>query len=125
MNLGRAKLARSSDPVPAPADEIRQRRVQSARACIAWTELEASALDRRERRFHIHGETDEIFVPVRGTIWHPLGRIAFGDQSPLYFVVDENDEVQVFEKRPGGTWSEVLRERQSKAGRSRARQVRR
>lgn len=90
---------------PSPAGKLQQRHLDSARRCSAWTELEASALVRRGRRFYVHAETDAIYLPYRGAVWNALGGIEHANTSPLYYFTDETGDVILLEKQ-AGTWSD-------------------
>lgn len=108
--LGRiGRIGRPSEPHPShlQADEAAQRRVEAARLCNAWQEVDPAALIPRGKRFLVHSETDEVFVPHTGAIWNHAGRIEFGDQAPLYFVVQGDGDVLVLEKY-GESWSAIV-----------------
>jgi hypothetical protein len=118
VKIGRSTIGRMGQPAPAPAaDEIQRRRLTSARSCPAWTELQATSLVRRGRRFLVDVSTDRVYVPVGGVIWD-MGTIAFGDKAERHFYVDEAGDVQVLE-RLSGTWSKRTYARERAAAQSR------
>lgn len=102
-------MRRSSEEVP-PEDAVREKRVTVARANPVWSEIEETALVRRER-WLVHAETDEWFTPFAAQVWvRGTAVIAQNDRVPLTFFVDQQGEVRFLE-RQAGTWSEVVAKR--------------
>src|SRR6476646_2116566 len=79
---------------PAPADASGERRVEAARACPAWTEIDAADLVQRGR-FFVSAATDAVYTPFVGAVWGTSGRIEFGEKQPLSFAVADG-EVRLF-----------------------------
>jgi hypothetical protein len=102
-------MTSSREEVPTE-QEVRERRVMTARANRFWSEVEETALVRRER-WLIHAETDEMFSPFAAQVWaNGSANIAQNDRVPLTFYVDREGEVRFLERQPG-TWSQVVARR--------------
>jgi hypothetical protein len=95
-------------------ERVREQRIVSARKCSAWRELDPGDLVQRGR-FFVHAASDEVFHTYRGETFNSSGGIAFGDQQPLCFTV-EDGKVYIFEQQPG-TWSDrVYQQERARAG---------
>ena len=90
MNLG--KIGREDAHPLTADDQAAQRRVERARRCGAWSELDPADLVQRERGYLILADTDEAFLPYRGDAFSPSGEIV-ADVAPLRFYVDGDDVV--------------------------------
>jgi hypothetical protein len=94
--------------------QVREKRLETARGRVNWTELPETRLVRRGP-FWVDAETDLVWVVRRGHVFEP-GRASVGyvtDDTPMTFFVDATDEV-VFIEPSGGrprTWSEVVAKR--------------
>jgi hypothetical protein len=95
-------------PPPTPEDEIRQRRIASARACPSWSALDPGDLvERGNGHFLVSASDDSVYTRYAGAVWNALGGIAHSEANPLYFVVQDGN-VHLFEKYPWN-WSEIVR----------------
>lgn len=101
------------DAHPLIAEEAVRRRVEQARRCRAWIELDPAELVRRDGGYLVHADTDEAFQVYRGDAFSPAGEVV-ADMTPLRFYVD-GDHVIVLEKQPN-SWSELTYQRERAAG---------
>jgi hypothetical protein len=106
--IGRRRGERTTRPEAAP-DALAATRIEAARACRAWTELDPADLFEREHAYVVHGETDEAFLPYRGDAFSPSGLVV-SDQTPVAFVVVDGD-LLVLERQPQ-SWSDLLYQRE-------------
>jgi hypothetical protein len=109
--------ARGAAASRGPTSDLDAIRVQAARRCDKWTELDPVDLVERGR-FLVHAASGEVFTAYAGAVWNGP-RLEFGDQSPLFFTVD-NGRVRLFEKYPR-TWSEIIAAQARSARRAGAR----
>jgi hypothetical protein len=100
MKLG--KIGRDVHP---SADGAAQRRVEAARRCAPWVEVDRTDLVERERGYFVHADSDEAFRVYRGAAFSPSGEIV-SDMVPLRFYVDEDGTVVVLELQPD-SWSQL------------------
>jgi hypothetical protein len=102
------KFGRSEQSTPTTAESLAARRIEAARHCRAWTELNPDVLVQRERRYYVNAETDETFEVYRGDAFSPAGD-GVADMTPLAFIVRDGDVI-VLERLPH-TWSEIVYQR--------------
>jgi hypothetical protein len=100
---------------PAPADALAATRIEAARRCGAWTELDPNELVERERGYVVHAESDECYLAYRGDAFSRAGAVV-SDRTPLAFYVLDGDVV-VLERQ--GVWSDLLYQRERARARTR------
>ena len=91
------------------ADEIRDGRVEAARRCRVWTEIQDDFVPRGHGLF-VSAATDHVYAPVRGVVFATASVEIIADQAPLYFTVTADGGLAFYERRPQ-TWSEMLARR--------------
>jgi hypothetical protein len=111
----RSLLGNPSEPHRTPReefeDELRSKRIEVARRCAKWTEIDASVLVRRGRVL-VDADTDACYRPHRGMVFAPWSASLIADQAPLYFTVSPEGVLAFYELVPG-SWSEQV-ERQAR-----------
>ena len=99
LNLGRST---APDPPAATADPLARRRVQAARHCRIWRELDPIDLVPRDGGYYVHHETDECWRVYSGDAFSRSATIV-DSTKPLAFVV-VNGDVLMLEPQ-ARTWS--------------------
>lgn len=117
MRLARTVAGTTSDEFD--AQQLREARLETARRTPRWVELEAVDVVPRGRVF-VAASTDEILLPYRGATFGRGTATAISDQTELYYVLDDDNQMTFYERQPGGTWSDHVR-RQAERDARRAR----
>jgi hypothetical protein len=89
--------------------QIRAGRVEAARRCSAWTEIEPDLVPRG--RAFVSASTDRVYTPYRGAVFMTASINIIAERNPLHFYVDEDGSLHFFELHPE-TWSEVVERRE-------------
>jgi hypothetical protein len=119
MRLGLGVIGASERTAPSDQD-LAAMRVEAARRCGRWRELDASRLVRRKlgrRGLWVDASSDEAFQAYRGSAFS-RGRVV-SDMTALFYVIERGDVVLVLE-RLGKSWSELLYEHERLAARAKA-----
>ena len=99
------------------AERVRPERLKVARQNPRWTEIDNDLVGRLGGRWMVSVSSDRAYQPVRGAVFLPHSVTAVADQAPLFFYVDDQDELHFFERLPL-TWTQHL---EKKAARKLAR----
>ena len=91
----------------AHAERVRPERLKAARRNPRWTEIENDLVERLGGRWLVSASSDQIFQPVRGTVFLPDSVTAVADRSELAFYVNADGDLVFFEQLPG-TWTQHL-----------------
>jgi hypothetical protein len=86
-------------------DALAGQRIEAARRCRCWTELDPADLFERERGYLVSARTDDCYLRYRGDAFSPSGMV-IADQTALVFIVVDGD-VLALERQPQ-SWSELL-----------------
>ena len=89
-------------------DAAGRRRIAAARACKAWTEIDADWLVQRGRDYLVDPETDAVYRPYPGDAFSPSAAV-LSDMVELFYVVRDGD-VRILQRQPE-TWSEITARR--------------
>jgi hypothetical protein len=103
--IGRRSAVGTSGP--APADALAEQRIEAARRCHAWVELDDELVERGHGYF-VDAASDAVYLRYRGDAFTRAGQV-LSDQAPLYFTV--KDDVLVLEKQPE-SWSQLIYRRE-------------
>lgn len=103
--LGRVATLEDAEDRP-DAAAIRERRVELARRNPFWVEIEETALVPRGRML-VHADTDELYMPYRGMVFHAGSAEMFNERVPLAFHVNRDGGLHFLERQPG-TWSRIV-----------------
>lgn len=92
--------------------KLKAARVKAARANVMWTEIEPDDLIERDGgRLFVSAGSDLIYSLEPGAIFEKGTARLVSDFAELCFVVRDNDELVVFQRRPG-TWTQVIEARE-------------
>ena len=91
-------------------EKARPARLKIARSNPRWAEIENDLVGRLGGRWLVSASSDRIYQPVRGAVFLPHSVTAVADQAPLFFHVDDQDELHFFERLPL-TWTQHLEKR--------------
>jgi hypothetical protein len=92
-------------------DELRAARVDAARRCQSWTEIDGPLVPRGPAwlRWFVHAESDRIYTPYVGTAFESGTATIVSDRAKIVFTV-EGDKVTAYEAVTNpGTWTEHVR----------------
>ena len=98
-------------------EEIRAARIQAARRHKAWTEIEDDLVPRG--RWLVSASTDDVYAPVRGTVFQTGSVAIVSDQARYHFTVSPEGTLAFYERLPH-TWSEITARRNAARTRGRA-----
>lgn len=122
MRFGTLGLV-TEDDASALERQVREARIEKARANDAWTEISpATRLVRRGpgKRIVVDAETDKVYRDFRGGVFgQSTASIEFVDvKRPLAFTVDHGDVT--FYEPTGEIWSEIFERKARREARSKA-----
>lgn len=94
---------------------VTPKRIEVARSTSTWFELEAADLVARDRgRVYVSAKTDFVFEPMNGLVFEPdTARPLVDPDIELYYVVQPDNTLRFFQRRPG-TWSQIVQRRTEK-----------
>ena len=98
-------MRRSSEDVPTE-DAIRAGRIEAARRCQVWTEIEDDLVP-RGRGLFVSADTDHVYAPIRGVVFATASVEIIATHAPYYFTVSADGQLAFYERRPQ-TWSEIV-----------------
>lgn len=84
----RGLFASTTESRPTP-DEIRERRIEMARRNSGWAELHEAGLVHRGP-FLVHADSDEVYVPYRGTAFQHGSADIIADRFPMSWFLDRD-----------------------------------
>jgi hypothetical protein len=99
-------------------DEVRQARVEAARRCRSWVEIQDDLVPRARGLFVSAGD-DHVYARYAGTVFQTGSTTIVSDRAALFFTVDDAG-VLTFYERDSQTWSERVARRAQLEARRRA-----
>lgn len=97
-----------SEPTERSQDELAAVRVEAARRCRNWEEIEDDLVE-RPLRMLVSASTDKVYRRYAGATFGKDGKLNFSESNPLAYVV-RNGDVLVLEPA-NTTWSEIVGKR--------------